>query len=156
ELDLSIPTARNFYSTAGQGIRATIDGRELVVGNALLMQVSGVHLNGAEARASELARSGATPMYLGLAGELVGLIGVADTLKPDSREAVEELEALGLDVWMLTGDSRATAEAIAHEVGIEHVLAEVLPEQKSDKIRELQSQRHVVAMVGDGINDAPA
>jgi Cu+-exporting ATPase len=156
ELGLSLSDAQGFQSIAGQGVRATIEGRQVVLGNALLMQASGIHLNGLVERASELARSGATPMYVGVSGQTVGLIGVADTLKSESPEAVEELKALGLNVWMLTGDSRATAEAIAREVGIEHVLAEVLPEQKSDKIRELQAQGHVVAMVGDGINDAPA
>jgi Cu+-exporting ATPase len=95
-------------------------------------------------------------MFVAVSDQPVGIIGVADTLKPESREAVEELSALGLEVWMLTGDNRVTAEAIAAEAGIDHVLSEVLPEQKSDKIRELQSQGQVVAMVGDGINDAPA
>ena len=106
--------------------------------------------------AEALARSGATPMYVAVGEQPVGLIGVADTLRPESRAAVDQLEALGLEVWMLTGDSRATAEAIAREAGIEHVLAEVLPEQKADKIKQLQADGKVVAMVGDGINDAPA
>jgi Cu+-exporting ATPase len=109
-----------------------------------------------DVRAQELARDGATPMYVALDGRGVGLIAVADTLKPESRDAVEQLKALGLEVWMLTGDNRATAESIARQVGIDHVLAEVLPEQKAAKIQELQAQGKVVAMVGDGINDAPA
>src|SRR5204863_293629 len=107
-------------------------------------------------QADRLARDGATPMYVALDGQGAGLIAVADTLKPESREAVEQLKALGLEVWMLTGDNQATAQAIAREVGIDHVLAEVLPEQKVDKVKELQAQGKVVAMVGDGINDAPA
>jgi Cu+-exporting ATPase len=113
-------------------------------------------MNGLVERADELARDGATPMYVAVDGESAGIIAVADTLKPESREAVAQLKALGLEVWMLTGDNRGTAEAIAREVGIEHVLAEVLPEEKSAKVIELQQQGRTVAMVGDGINDAPA
>jgi len=106
--------------------------------------------------AQSLAATGATPMYVAVDGQIAGIISVADTLKPESTEAVAQLKALGLDVWMLTGDNQATAEAIAREAGITNVLAEVLPEQKAAKVQELQGQGKVVAMVGDGINDAPA
>ncbi|MBA2449137.1 MAG: copper-translocating P-type ATPase, partial [Chloroflexi bacterium] len=156
ELELELPKAEAFRSITGQGISARVDGRELVVGNRALMEQAGVYLDGLDARARELARAGSTPMYVALGGQGAGLIAVADTLKPESRDAVAQLEALGLDVWMLTGDNRATAEAIAAEVGIEHVLAEVLPEQKAAKVEELRAGGKVVAMVGDGINDAPA
>jgi Cu+-exporting ATPase len=156
ELGLDLPKAEHFASITGKGIQATVDGRTLALGNRALMQQQGVHLNGLAERAEELARSGATPMYVAVDGAGAGLIAVADTLKPESREAVAQLKALGLDVWMLTGDNQGTAEAIAREVGIEHVLAEVLPEQKSDKVKALQSEGRTVAMVGDGINDAPA
>ena len=156
DLGLDLPKAEHFASVTGKGIQATVDGRALALGNRALMQQMGVHLDGLVERADDLARGGATPMYVAVDGAGAGLIAVADTLKPESREAVAQLKALGLDVWMLTGDNRGTAEAIAREVGIEHILAEVLPEQKSDKVKELQAEGRVVAMVGDGINDAPA
>jgi Cu+-exporting ATPase len=156
ELGLDLPKAEAFASVTGKGVRARVDGREVVLGNRALMDQAGVHLDGLEARAAELARGGATPMYVAFGGEGAGLIAVADTLRPESREAVEQLKALGLDVWMLTGDNRATAEAIARQVGIDHVLAEVLPEQKADKVKALRAEGKTVAMVGDGINDAPA
>jgi Cu+-exporting ATPase len=155
-LGLDLPKAERFASITGKGIQATVDGRALLLGNRALMQQQGVQLNGLAERADALARGGATPMYVAVDGASAGLIAVADTLKPESRAAVAQLKALGLDVWMLTGDNPGTAEAIAREVGIEHVLAEVLPEQKSDKVKALQAEGRSVAMVGDGINDAPA
>ena len=156
ELNLDLPTAENFQSITGKGVTALVDSRELAIGNRSLMEQYSINLDGLAERATELASEGATPMYLALNGEAAGVIAVADTLKPESHNAVEQLKALGLEVWMLTGDNQATAEAIAREVGIEHVLAEVLPEQKSEKIVSLQAEGKIVAMVGDGINDAPA
>jgi Cu+-exporting ATPase len=156
EQGLELPIAEHFQAVSGRGIQALVDGRELLLGNQKLMKSYGVHLDGLVERADEFARSGSTPLYVAVAGQAVGLVAVADTLKPESRDAVEQLRALGLDVWMLTGDNRATAETIAREVGIEHVLAEVLPDQKADKVRALQAEGRSVAMVGDGINDAPA
>ncbi|HVA26121.1 MAG TPA: heavy metal translocating P-type ATPase [Chloroflexota bacterium] len=156
ELRLELPKAEHFQSITGKGIQALVDGHELLVGNRALMQQMGVNLNGLGDRAEELARGGATPMYVALAGQPAGLIAVADTLKAESREAVAQLKALSLEVWMLTGDNRATAEAIAREAGVDLVLADVLPEQKADKVKALQGEGKVVAMVGDGINDAPA
>src|SRR5262249_50761159 len=129
-----------------------------VLGNRGLMADYGIHLNGLVARAAALAAGGATPMYVSVGSDAAGLVAVADTLKPESRQAVDQLRALGLDVWMLTGDNYATAEAIAREAGIlsDHVIAEVLPHQKTEKVQQLQAEGGVVAMVGDGINDAPA
>jgi Cu+-exporting ATPase len=156
ELGLDPPRAEAFESVTGQGVRATVEHREVLLGNRALLEGAGVFLNGLTARAAEVAREGATPLYVALGGAAAGLIAVADTLKPESRQAVQQLRALGLEVWMLTGDNRATAEAVAREVGIEHVLAEVLPEQKAAQIKRLQADGKTVAMVGDGINDAPA
>jgi Cu+-exporting ATPase len=158
DLGLELPKAEKFQSITGRGIRATVDGRELLVGNAVLMEQERVSLDGLTERAAGLAKTGATPMYAAVNGQGVGVIAVADTLKPESREAVDELQALGLEVWMLTGDHHATAETIAREAGIDptRVLAEVLPDQKVEKVAALRAAGKVVAMVGDGINDAPA
>jgi Cu+-exporting ATPase len=156
ELELPLPKAQNFQAYAGQGIQAQLDDRRVLLGNRALLESCGIALNGLTETAAALASQGATPMYVALGDRPAGLIAVADTLRPESRDAVTQLEALGLEVWMLTGDNRATAEAVAHEAGVRHVLAEVLPAQKADKIRELQVAGKIVAMVGDGINDAPA
>jgi P-type Cu+ transporter len=155
-LGLELPALEHFRALSGKGIQAMVGGRELLLGNLALMQQTGVNLNGLTEQAQQLARAGRTPMYVAVAGQPAGVIAVADTLRPESAEAVAQLKALGLEVWMLTGDTRATADAIAREVGIDHVLAEVLPHEKTGKVRELQAQGKVVAMVGDGINDAPA
>jgi len=155
-LGMSMPKAERFESITGQGIEASVEGHDMVIGNRALMDGRKIQLNGLVEQADVLARDGATPMYVAVDGEPAGIIAVADTLKPESRDAVAQLKALGLEVWMLTGDNQGTAEAIAREVGIEHVLAEVLPEEKSAKVQQLQAQGKTVAMVGDGINDAPA
>ncbi|PZS02705.1 MAG: ATPase P, partial [Chloroflexi bacterium] len=156
ELAIELPAAEHFESLTGQGITAVVDGCRVALGNRALLEHQGVTLNGTAEPGMELAQVGATPMYVAIDGQIAGLIAVADTLRPESREAIAELTALGLEVWMLTGDNQATADAVARQAGVEHVLAEVLPEQKADKVRELQATGKAVAMVGDGINDAPA
>ena len=157
-LGLPRPKAEGFESIAGKGVRARVDGRIVGLGNHAFMHQLGVPLNALGAWADDLARSGSTPMFVAVDGRAAGLIAVADTLKAESREAVHELRALGLEVWMLTGDTRAVAEAIAEAAGIapHQVLAQVLPQEKAAKVKALQLEGKIVAMVGDGINDAPA
>ena len=156
ELGLDLPTAVDFEAVPGRGLQARIDDRAVAMGNRALLEADGIEPGDLSAAADELATQGATPMFVAADGRLLGLIAVADTLKPESPQAVAELEALGLEVWMLTGDNALTADAIARQAGISRVLAEVQPDQKADKVRELQAGGKVVAMVGDGINDAPA
>src|SRR5450759_2772595 len=156
EAEIKLPSVADFRSVTGQGAEATVDGRRIAVGNPRLMATLGVGLSGLEEAASAAAASGATPLYVAIDGRAAGLIAVADTLKPESPEAVAELKALGLRVWMLTGDNLRTAQAVAGQAGISEVMAEVLPDQKVAKVKELQAVGRRVAMVGDGINDAPA
>ncbi len=152
----ALPPAEHFAAISGRGIQATVDGHAVVLGNRAFMADKSIDLGGLGEQAEALARTGATPMYVGCDGHIKGIIAVADTVKPEAKAAIAQLSALGLEVWMLTGDNRATAETVAREVGIEHVLADVLPSEKADKVRALQASGKVVAMVGDGINDAPA
>ncbi len=153
---LSPARAEQFSAVPGHGIAAVVGGRDVRIGNRALMDSVDVDTAPLDAAAAEAARGGQTPMFVAVAGSLAGLVTVADTVKPESAEAVAQLKALGLDVWMLTGDNAATAAAVAEQVGIDHVVAEVLPEQKADEVKRLQADGLVVAMVGDGINDAPA
>jgi Cu+-exporting ATPase len=151
-----LPEAADFLAIEGQGVEARVDGKRVVLGNTRLMGDRGVEFSGLTERAAELAAEGKTIIYAAVDGKPAGLMAVADTLKEHSVEAVAELKKLGLDVVMLTGDQRKTAEAIGRKAGIDRVIPEVLPEDKVGEIRRLQETEKKVAMVGDGINDAPA
>ncbi|HUF13321.1 MAG TPA: heavy metal translocating P-type ATPase [Longimicrobiales bacterium] len=146
----------NFRSHPGRGAEARISGRVIVVGSARLMTQLAIETSGLDVRADEAARAGRTPVYVAADGKLTGMLLVADPIRPGAREAVAELKAMGVRVVMLTGDRLPTAEAIAAQAGIVHVLADVLPEDKAREVRRLRDEGRVVAMVGDGVNDAPA
>ena len=154
KLELSPPS--NFNAIPGHGVEALVEGKKLLLGNLRLMKERGLSLNEMEKEASKLFEAGKTVMFLGLDSQVVGIIAVADTLKPNTREALEILRKMGIETVMLTGDNRRTAEAVAREASIGRVLAEVLPEHKAQEVKKLQEEKEVVAMVGDGINDAPA
>jgi len=154
KLELSPPS--DFNAVPGHGVEALVEGKKLLLGNLRLIKDRGLFLNGLEEEAERLWEKGKTVMFLGMDSQVVGIIAVADTLKPNAKEAVEALHKMGIEVVMLTGDNRRTAEAIAREVGVDRVLAEVLPEHKAQEVKKLQSEGRMVAMVGDGINDAPA
>lgn len=153
---LQLADATSFDSVTGKGITAVVDGRQLLLGNVQLMRERGVALAGFEETADTLAVEGKTPMYVAIDGQLAGLIAVADEIKPESKSAIAAMQRMGLEVMMVTGDNRRTAEAVAKKVGIQRVFAEVLPEGKVDVVKRLQQEKKVVGMVGDGINDAPA
>ena len=154
ERGLQIPAADAFEAVAGHGIKATVEGREIWIGNAKLMRDNGFSSD--ETTASRLADEAKTPVFVAVDQKFAGIVAIADAVKPSAKVAIERLHKLGLEVAMLTGDNAQTAQAIAKQVGIERVFAEVLPDGKADKIKELQAEGKVVAMVGDGINDAPA
>jgi Cu+-exporting ATPase len=157
ERGLALSDASAFRALAGHGIEATVDGRAVLLGNARLMGERGISPTPLEARAAALAEEGQTPVYVALDGRLAGVVSVADPVKPEAAEAIATLRGMGLEVVMMTGDNRRTAEAVARRVGITRVLAEVLPEGKASEVKRLQEEeKRRVGMVGDGINDAPA
>ena len=153
---LALHDAQRFAAIAGHGVESGVDGKAVMVGTLRLMQDRGVDLNGFEKTVDRLQAEAKTAMLVAVDGAAVGVIAVADTIRAESRAAVMDLRKLGIDVVMLTGDNQRTAAAIAQQAGIEHVIAEVLPQQKAEKVKQLQQAGKVVAMVGDGINDAPA
>jgi P-type Cu+ transporter len=153
-IQLSPPV--EFETYTGQGVAAVVDGHRVAVGNLSLMRELGVDTAPLERAADQLAMEGHTPVYTAVDGRLAALIAIADPIRPTSREAARRLERLGLELMMLTGDDRRTAQAVARAVGIQRVVAEVEPARKLDEIRRIQQQGNTVAMVGDGLNDAPA
>jgi Cu+-exporting ATPase len=153
---LKMSNLSDFEAVAGKGVKAKVGRRKVVLGNRALMADMAVDVSKVEEKTTKLEEDGKTVMFLVVDGELAGVIGAADTLKEHAGEAIEELRKMGIEVIMLTGDNERTAKAISKKLGVERVFAEVLPQQKEALIEKLQKEGKVVAMVGDGINDAPA
>ncbi|NOZ68273.1 MAG: HAD-IC family P-type ATPase, partial [Deferribacteres bacterium] len=156
EDNMDIKDPEDFQAVPGRGIKAVIDNTAVLLGNADFMRNEGVSIEGLLNEAAVLSGEGKTPMYVAAGGKAIGIVAVADTLKENARDAVEALHRLGVEVAMITGDNKRTADAIAKQAGIDRVFAEVLPEDKANEVKKLQAENRVVAMVGDGINDAPA
>jgi Cu+-exporting ATPase len=145
-----------FKALPGNGIQVKIENRNVLLGNKKLMDTSNIYMENLEEVSNRLSGEGKTPMYIAVEDKLIGIIAVADTVKQNSAKAIKKLHNMGIEVAMITGDNKRTAEAIAKQVGIDRILAEVLPEDKADEVNKLQAEGSKVAMVGDGINDAPA
>lgn len=155
EKNIDFLSVDSFEAIPGHGIEVVIQGRKMLLGNKKLMDDRNIEITLQEA-SDRLAGEGKTPMFIAMDGLLAGLIAVADVMKPSSRKAIEKLHEMGIKVAMITGDNRRTAEAIAKQVGIDRILAEVLPQDKANQVKKLQDEGNKVAIVGDGINDAPA
>jgi Cu+-exporting ATPase len=153
---LAVPEVTGFEAIAGRGAEGVVENKPVLIGNAAFLAERGIDGSALDEAAARFADAASTPVYVAIDGRAAGVLGIADPIRPTSREAIAKLRAMGLDVVLLTGDNRATAEAIARQAGVQRVIAEVLPAQKVDAIRELQQQGRTVAMIGDGINDAPA
>lgn len=156
ELGLTLKKVDNFNSVSGMGIAALIEGKPYIAGNLALMNEEGIDLGQFQDESDRLANEGKTPLFFGDREKVFGIIAVADVVKKNSKEAIELFKKMGIDVVMLTGDNKRTAEAIRRQLDIDRVVAEVLPQDKEREIREIQAKGHIVAMIGDGINDAPA
>ena len=154
--NLEFKKIEDFKAVPGHGIEVTIEGKDILLGNKKLMIENNIDIESLHAESDKLAAEGKTPMYIAINNKLSGIIAVADTVKENSKAAIEELKKMNVKVAMITGDNKKTAEAIAKSVGIDIVLAEVLPEDKANEVKKLQEKNRKVAMVGDGINDAPA
>jgi Cu+-exporting ATPase len=153
---LALSELSGFKSEPGHGVQAEVEGKSVAVGNLRMMEMRGLSLNGLASEVTRLQGEAKTAMLIAVDDQVAGIVAVADTIKEGSEEAIEELHRMGLKVAMITGDNQKTAEAIARQVGIDQLLAEVLPEGKSAEVKKLQANGTVVAMVGDGVNDAPA
>lgn len=156
ERNIQFKEISNFKAIPGHGIQVEIEGKTILLGNKKLMSENSIEVGELGVKSDKLANEGKTPMYIAINNKLEGIIAVADTVKPSSKEAIENLHKMGIKVAMITGDNKKTADAIAKQVGIDIVLAEVLPEDKANEVKKLQGKGNKVAMVGDGINDAPA
>lgn len=156
ERNIKFKEISNFKAIPGHGIQVEIEGKVILLGNKKLMTENSIEIGDLGVKSDKLANEGKTPMYIAINNKLEGIIAVADTVKPSSKEAIENLHKVGIKVAMITGDNKKTADAIAKQVGIDIVLAEVLPEDKANEVKKLQEKGSKVAMVGDGINDAPA
>lgn len=154
--NITLSDTQDFNAVPGHGVEAVVNDKRVLLGNLKMMQKFSIQLDNLEETSSKLADEGKTPMYVAIDGKAAGIVGVADVIKEDSIQAIEKLHKLGLEVVMITGDNKRTADAIARQVGIKRVLAEVLPEDKAFNVQKLQNEGKKVAMVGDGINDAPA
>ena len=149
---MDLKQVTDFVQIAGQGVRGVIDGKKILAGNYKMMSENNVSVT----EDTRFAKEGKTALYFAADNEFIGIIAVADTVKPTSKQAIEDMRSMGLDVIMLTGDNRVTAEAIKNQLSLTRAIAEVLPSDKEEEVRKLQNEGHKVAMVGDGINDAPA
>ncbi|WP_238476044.1 heavy metal translocating P-type ATPase [Clostridium manihotivorum] len=156
EKELEFKKLDFFKAIPGHGIEVKIDSKDILLGNRKLMVESNISLENLEETSHKLAGEGKTPMYVAIDNKIAGIIAVADTVKENSKKAIEQLHKMGIEVAMITGDNKRTAEAIAKQVGIDRILAEVLPQDKANEVKKLQAEGKKVAMVGDGINDAPA
>ncbi len=155
EQKIELAAVENFESVTGKGVFGSVNGRKILLGNTKLMADNGIDFSQNE-KADELRALGQTAMFVAVDGKPAGLVGVADTIKESAKEAINDLHKQKIEVVMMTGDNAKTAEAVARSLGIDKVFADVLPDQKAEKVKELQAQNKIVAMAGDGVNDAPA
>jgi len=156
ERGVKLATARSFQYLAGKGVTGEVDGHKVALGSSRLLEELGIATGSIEAKAEALRKEGHAVMFVAIDGKAAGLLGVADPIKATTPDAIKQLHREGIRIVMLTGDNRTTAEAVARTLGIDEVVPEVLPDQKADAVRKLQAEGRIVAMAGDGINDAPA